>query len=237
MIFEITDTHLQTGMHDETLYPTFVVKKHSDDILEIYNKECKQYTMVTLFDHYNWQSFHVTAEDRDKLGTKKFNEFVEWFGKVSTTGQAGADKVLLGKATQPQRVEGVNSMFEKYRNVWTATKNEDRTITLTKKQSSLERYKTWSHKNYEWITTRSKNTRMVCGVAALCVLMVGSYLLRMLFTTQQMDMFGRNMAKAPPIFFVIFCTTAAVGCTLMMIAVSPTIKRMAKYTRSLVKGQ
>jgi hypothetical protein len=211
MIFEITDTYLQTGMHDETLYPTFVVKKHSDDILEVYNKECKQYTMVTLFDNYNWQSFHISADDRDKLGIKKFNEFVEWFGKVSTTGWTEQKDLSSEAKLNLKMVEGVKTMFERYR--------------------------AWSHKNYEWLITRNTNTRMVCGVAALCVLMVGSYLLRTLFTTQQMDLFGRNMAKAPPIFFVIFCTTVAVGCTLLMIAVFPTIKRMAKYTRSFIKRQ
>ena len=211
MIFEITDTYLQTGMHDETLYPTFMVKKHSDDILEIYNKECKQYTMVTLFDHYNWQSFHITADDRDKLGIKKFNEFIEWFGKVSTTGWTEYKDLSSKAIRQPELVEKVNTMWK--------------------------RYKAWSHKNYEWITTRGTNTRMICGVAALLVMVIGGLLLRVAFSPQQMDLFGRNMLQAPPIFFVIFTVTVGVSTLLAMIAVYPIAKRTMEHVRAINKGQ
>ena len=79
MIYQIVDTYLKTGQHDSTLYPTFEVKKYLDDVLEIRNKLCDQYTYVTTFDHYNWQSFHITKQDKEKMDEKNFKDFVEWF--------------------------------------------------------------------------------------------------------------------------------------------------------------
>jgi hypothetical protein len=210
MIYEIVDSYLKIRQHDEIPYPTFVVKKHSDDILEIYNKECKQYTMVTLFDHYNWQPFHITAEDREKMGTKKFNEFVEWFGKVKKTGWTEY-KGLSGKATQPQRVEEVKSMFE--------------------------RYKAWSHKNHEWLVKRNRFTRMVSGVAALLVMIIGGLLLRLVYSPEQMDLFGRDMQQTPPLFFAIFIATVCISTILAMIAVYPIAQRMIKHVHAINREQ
>ena len=85
MIYEITDTYLKTGQHDEALYTTFILKKHSDEVLEIYDKMNEQYTVVMLFHNYNWRFFHISAEDRKKIGPVQFNAFVEWFRQMAMT--------------------------------------------------------------------------------------------------------------------------------------------------------
>lgn len=85
MIYEMVDNYLKTGSHDDTLYPTFIVKKHSDEVLEIYDKLHGQYTMVMLFHSYNWRFFHVNKQDRGRIGPEQFNAFVEWFRQMALT--------------------------------------------------------------------------------------------------------------------------------------------------------